>query len=105
MAPAWHDRQVSSVLLLVLLAVIAVIAVVAVGRGGSLGDVEPDRSPRGELPRGEVDRAAIDSLRFTVGFRGYRMDEVDAVLDRLAAELQARDARIAELQQRPAREA
>jgi hypothetical protein len=33
------------------------------------------------------------------------MDEVDAVLDRLAAELQARDARIAELQQRPAREA
>jgi DivIVA domain-containing protein len=104
MATAWHDRRVPILMLLVLLAVVAVIAVVAVGRGGSMPPAEPDRSPRGELPAGEVDRAAVDALRFTVGLRGYRMDEVDAVLDRLAAELEARDARIAELQQRPARD-
>ena len=38
------------------------------------------------------------ALRFGVALRGYAMDQVDAVLDRLAAELDARDARIAELE-------
>jgi DivIVA domain-containing protein len=95
---------VSILLLLVLLAVVAAIAVVAVGRGGSMTLAEPERSPRGELPEGDLDRAAVDSLRFTVGLRGYRMDEVDAVLDRLVAELEARDERIAELERRDARE-
>lgn len=89
----------SLLLLLLLLAVVAGIAVVAAGFGGSLGPAPPDRSPRGRLPAGTVDRTAIDSLRFTVGLRGYRMDEVDDVLDRLATELDARDARIAELEQ------
>jgi hypothetical protein len=32
------------------------------------------------------------------------MDEVDDVLDRLVAEIELRDARIAELEQRPAEE-
>ena len=90
----------SIVLLLVLLAVIAVIGVVAAGRGGSLPDTEPDRSPRGALPSGEIDRAAVDGLRFTLAFRGYRMDEVDDVLDRLVAEVEERDRRIAELEGR-----
>ena len=88
-------------LLLLLLAVVAGIAVVAAGRGGSLAPVEPDRSPRGRLPSGRVDRAALDGLRFTVAFRGYRMDEVDAVLDRLAAEIDDRDTRLRELEARP----
>ena len=39
-------------------------------------------------------------MRFAVGLRGYRMDEVDDVLDRLAVEVAERDARIAELEQR-----
>ena len=90
----------SIVLLLVLLAVIAVIGVVAAGRGGSLPDAEPDRSPRGALPSGDIDRAAVDGLRFTLAFRGYRMDEVHDVLDRLVAEVEERDRRIAELEGR-----
>lgn len=64
-------------MLLLLLAVVAAIAVVAAG---------------------PLDRAAIDGLRFTVAFRGYRMDEVDAALDRLTDELDRRDLRIAELE-------
>lgn len=83
----------SILLLLVLLAVVAAIALVASGRGGSLGDAEPDRSPAGTLPEGPVDRSALERLRFTVAFRGYRMDEVDRVLARLAAELESRPAR------------
>jgi DivIVA domain-containing protein len=98
MAPAWHDRAVPILLLLLLLAVVASIALVAAGRGGSLADVVPDRSPRGVLPEGPVDRAAVDGLRFTLAVRGYRMDEVDSALDRLVGELESRDARIAELE-------
>lgn len=101
MAPAWHDRKVSILLLLLLLAVVASIAVVAAGRGGHLPDVLPDRSPRSTLTDGPVDRAAVDGLRFPVVFRGYRMDEVDHVIDRLVTELETRDARIAELEDAP----
>ena len=90
----------SIVLLLVLLGVIAAIAVVAGGRGGSLADASPDRSPRAALPSGPVDRAAVDGLRFTLAFRGYRMSEVDDVLDRLLVEIDERDRRIAELEGR-----
>lgn len=94
----------SILLLLVLLAVVAAIAVVAAGRGGSLAAADPDRSPAGTLPDGPIDRAAVDGLRFTVALRGYRMDEVDRALDRLVTELESRDARIAQLETRPARE-
>lgn len=85
--------MVPILLLLVLLAVIAAIAVVAAGRGGSLPDAVPDRSPTGTLPEGPVDRAAVEGIRFSLALRGYRMDEVDRVLDRLVGELETRPAR------------
>ena len=44
-------------------------------------------------------RSDVDQVRFSVGLRGYRMDEVDDVLDRLAYDLEARDARISVLEQ------
>lgn len=88
----------SLVLLLVILAVIAGIAVVAAGKGEGLATPEPDRSPRGVLPAGEVGRDDVDALRFTLALRGYRMDEVDDVIDRLLDELDRRDERIAELE-------
>ncbi|MBB1255433.1 DivIVA domain-containing protein [Streptomyces alkaliterrae] len=43
-------------------------------------------------------RADVDNLRLPLAPRGYRMGEVDDVLDRLGAELAIRDARIAELE-------
>jgi DivIVA domain-containing protein len=87
-------------LLLAVLAVLAVIALVAAGLGGSMSTSSPDRSPSGELLADAVDRAALDGLRFSLAFRGYRMDEVDDVLDRLATVLETRDRRIAELEGR-----
>lgn len=39
----------------------------------------------------------IDRIRFGLGFRGYRMDQVDQVLERLRDELAARDALIQQL--------
>lgn len=91
----------SLVLLLVILAVIAGIAVVAAGRGEGLSAPDPDRSPRGALPAGDPTREDVDALRFTLALRGYRMDEVDAVIDRLLDELDRRDERIAELEGGP----
>ena len=85
-------------LLLAVLAVLGGVALVAAGHGSGLPDVEPDRAPLGVLPPDDVGPADVERLRFSLAFRGYRMDEVDDVLDRLTAELAARDARIAELE-------
>ena len=85
------------VFLLAGIAVIAVVALLAVGRLGELPDVEPDRAPLA-LPDRPLVRDDVDSVRFAVGMRGYRMDEVDDVLDRLASEVSERDATIAQLE-------
>ena len=88
------------VFMLVGLVVIAAVAMLAVGRLGELPDVDPDRAPLA-LPEDRALRSSdVDSVRFAVGMRGYRMDEVDDVLDRLATEVAARDFRISELEDR-----
>lgn len=82
---------------LVVLAVVAAVGAVAAGvvRGGL-----PDAStslPAAELPPDPLVGSDLADVRFSLGLRGYRMDEVDAVLDRAAGELDARDAEIARL--------
>ena len=75
------------------------VAVVAAGRGEGLPPAEPDR-PDLTLPAEHpLLRADVDAVRFSVGLRGYRMDEVDDVLDRVAADLEERDVRIAALEE------
>jgi DivIVA domain-containing protein len=79
--------------------VVFAVAAVAVGRGGGLEPVEPDLI-RPSLPDGPISADDLDSVRFAVGFRGYRMDQVDDVLNRLGHELTERDTRIGELESR-----
>ncbi len=88
------------ILVFVVVAVVVVFAVAAtaVGRGGGLEAAEPDLVWPW-LPAQRVFAEDIDSLRFAVGFRGYRMDQVDEVLTRLGNEIAVRDERIAELEQ------
>ncbi|MEP9363937.1 DivIVA domain-containing protein [Nocardioides sp. CN2-186] len=63
------------------------IAVVAAGRGAPLAEVYDDR-PDATVPAGGPLRADdLRRVRFSLAFRGYRMSEVDALLDRLAREL------------------
>jgi DivIVA domain-containing protein len=77
---------------------LGVAAVVAAGGGGSMAR-EPVRDTFGTtLPDGRFDGDAVRRLRFGVALRGYAMDQVDAVLDRLAGDLEARDVRIAQLE-------
>lgn len=62
------------------------IAVVAAGRGAPLAEVyddRPDATVPAAVPLGADD---LRRVRFSLAFRGYRMSEVDALLDRLARE-------------------
>ena len=79
----------SLALLLVALAVVGVVAAVAAGVVG--GGLAPPESTSGHrpLPPGPLTPADVDGLRFSRALRGYRMDEVDAVLARLRDELAA----------------
>ncbi|SDH39364.1 DivIVA domain-containing protein [Arthrobacter subterraneus] len=98
---------------LVLVAIMAVGATAFLAVGRSRQDVESGQ--RGEpadvpglveptptlppvlLPE-RPDAADVRRVRFSLGLRGYRMDQVDEVLDRLAAALAERDALIEGLQ-------
>lgn len=93
------------VLVFVLAAVLGAVAVVATGRGGALGEQVPD-SPSVRLPTGrQIEPRDLDRVRFPLAFRGYRMAEVDEVLDRLAGEMSERDRRIHALEGELARAA
>lgn len=63
----------------------------ALGRLGGMQPAPPESGAVG-LPPGPVTSDAIERTRFGLAFRGYRMAEVDAVLDRLRDELARRDA-------------
>jgi len=67
------------------------------GRGETSPPAELDRSPV-ELPDDRpVTSDDVRALRMTVVLRGYRMTEVDWLLDQLALILDERDSRIAAL--------
>jgi DivIVA domain-containing protein len=87
--------------LCVVVALLIAVGWVAVGGGGHLSPPTPDR-PDPALPdTGLLARDDVDKVRFSVGARGYRMDEVDDMLDRLAYEIDVRERRIAELEGHP----
>ncbi|WP_258062131.1 DivIVA domain-containing protein [Arthrobacter sp. B0490] len=82
------------------------------GVGPSAGPSADAKDAGARMPRGLVEPVAslppvllpaapsaqdVDAIRFGLGLRGYRMDQVDEVLDRLAAALEDRDAVIAGL--------
>jgi DivIVA domain-containing protein len=82
---------------LLAIAVIALAAGVATGRiSGGMGAPESSSPFRG-LPADGVTAEDVEALRFTPALRGYRMGEVDDVLDRLVQELRGRDDEIARL--------
>lgn len=77
-----------AVLIVVLL---GAVAVVAAGSGASLAEVYDDRPDARVQADGPLRGEDLRQVRFTTAFRGYRMSEVDSLLDRLAAELELRD--------------
>ncbi|MBS44273.1 MAG: DivIVA domain-containing protein [Nocardioides sp.] len=65
------------------------IALVAAGRGEPMTEEHDDRPDLAVPAEADGVRLSADDLRrvrFPLAFRGYRMDDVDALLDRLARE-------------------
>ncbi|MFD7443603.1 DivIVA domain-containing protein [Streptomyces sp. NPDC059909] len=87
-------------LLIAMVVVVAAVTLAVVGGGerAVLPEVAPEHLVDPLPAARPVGRADIDALRLPVAPRGYRMADVDDVLDRLSAELAERDARIAELE-------
>jgi len=65
------------------------VAVLAAGRGTPMAEVYDDR-PDVRVP---ADRLLVGDdlrhVRFSLALRGYRMSEVDSLLDRVAAQLES----------------
>jgi DivIVA domain-containing protein len=72
-----------------LVLIIGASAVIIAGRGDAMTDVYEDR-PDLTLDRARLTADDVAKVRFTTAVRGYRMDEVDAFVERLEAELRAR---------------
>lgn len=62
------------------------VAMVAAGRGTPLQPAGDDRPPSLASRQGALGADDLRRVRFSLAFRGYRMSEVDALLDRLATE-------------------
>ena len=76
---------------LLIVAVMGAAAVVASGRGGAMAEEYDDRPDAQVQADGPLRAEDLDRVRFTSALRGYRMSEVDALLDRLARELAERE--------------
>ncbi|HRV69907.1 MAG TPA: DivIVA domain-containing protein [Marmoricola sp.] len=62
------------------------VALVAAGYGESMRAAQSDRRTV-SLPDGPVSAHDLETIEFNTGLRGYRMDEVDALLTRLVSQL------------------
>ncbi|HET8599883.1 MAG TPA: DivIVA domain-containing protein [Segeticoccus sp.] len=88
--------------MIVLLVVIVVVligltAAAVAGRVGAGTPPPVSTQSFQPLPPGELDAEDIADLRFDQALRGYRMDQVDGVVERLFEEIRQRDTEIAEL--------
>lgn len=78
-------------------AVVFLLASVLFGRGEELPPLPPGASPT-RLPSSDVTSDDLRDVRFQMVLRGYKMSEVDWVLERLGTELDGLRARIADLE-------
>ncbi|MEY9871909.1 DivIVA domain-containing protein [Streptacidiphilus sp. MAP12-33] len=85
-------------ILVLMVLVVGAAALAALGAGGSLPEAERDRLSARLPQERPLARTDVDDLRFPMALRGYRMDEVDDALDRMAAELSEREHRVVELE-------
>jgi DivIVA domain-containing protein len=94
-------------LVLVLVVLVGLVVALVLGRfgGRDAAMVAPtSTSPFEPLPEGRLDADGVREVRFDIGLRGYRMDQVDTTLDRLAGELRSRDEELAALRDRSVRQ-
>ncbi|MEL4359087.1 MULTISPECIES: DivIVA domain-containing protein [unclassified Luteococcus] len=74
----------------VVLLILGGAAVVASGRWGAMPELVDDRAWR-PVPPGPIDARALREAQFSVVTRGYSMQQVDDLLERLARQLAEAD--------------
>ncbi|WP_404388351.1 cell division protein DivIVA [Humibacillus xanthopallidus] len=77
-----------------------VLGLIGAGSAGGLGGGTRSLSHE-PLPDDPIEDTDFDDLVFDVGLRGYRMSQVDGVVDRLRRELREKDEEIAVLRGGP----
>jgi DivIVA domain-containing protein len=85
------------VVMVLVAAVVFLLASVVFGRGEELAALPPGASPT-RLPESGVTGEDLRAVRFQLVVRGYKMSEVDWVLQRVGAELDELRARVDELE-------
>jgi DivIVA domain-containing protein len=85
------------VVMVLVAAVVFLLASVVFGRGEELAALPPGASPT-RLPETRVTGDDLREVRFQQVVRGYKMSEVDWVLQRVGAELDELRSRVAELE-------
>lgn len=85
------------IVMVLVAAVVFLLASVVFGRGEELPPLPPGASPT-RLPATGVSADDLSNVRFQLVLRGYKMSEVDWVLQRLGSELDDLRARITELE-------
>jgi DivIVA domain-containing protein len=88
------------VVMVLVAAVVFLLASAVFGRGEELAPLPPGASPT-RLPAGDVTGDDVRALRFQQVLRGYKMTEVDWVLERMGTEVDRLRARVAELEGHP----
>ena len=73
--------------------ILSAVAVVAAGRGEPMSPAYGDRPDALVPAERALTGADLRRVRLPMALRGYRMSDVDALLDRVAAELDEHDAR------------
>lgn len=81
----------SWVLAILVVLVLGGVAAVAAGHGDPMSEPDPDTPFR--LPAGELGAADVRGVRLGRALHGYRCDEVDALLERLARQLEEAEGR------------
>jgi DivIVA domain-containing protein len=87
------------VVMVLVAAVVFLLASVVFGRGEEMPGLPPGASPT-RLPEAGVTADDLREVRFQQVVRGYKMSEVDWVLQRVGAELDELRARVDELEAR-----
>jgi DivIVA domain-containing protein len=97
-ASAFHvGGEVAIALVVLAMAIVAAAAAFGASTRGRMSSADPDVPPVA-LPEDRWTIGAdLDRTRFGVGLRGYRMAQVDEVLDRVSRDLVQREDYIADL--------
>ena len=88
------------VIMLLVAAVVFLVASMVFGRGEELEPLPPGVSPT-RLPERDITGEDVAQVQFQPVLRGYKMSDVDWVLQRLATEVDELRARVAELEAEP----